>query len=186
MNKIITILTISLALLWGNNAYATDIQNGLLSYKWGDNPSQHSGLSKLGTKNDVSYYSKPGETYTVGKTSIDKVIYGFYKDQLFGVYLNLNSIEIHNKLLDHLKSQYGLPTYKSTDTNWGIYKWKQQDVTIKLKMNTTAGTMKLAFYYRPLSNQLNPQQWEDLDTSGFNFVPIEKDKKPEKFVLFTF
>ena len=46
--------------------------------------------------------------------------------------------------------------------------------------------MKLAFYYRPLSSKLNAKQWEELDTNSFHFVPIEKDKKPEKFILFEF
>jgi len=85
-----------------------------------------------------------------------------------------------------MKSQYGLPVYKKTLDNRLVYKWKQQDVVIKLKMNKPARKMKLAFYYRPLSSKLNAKQWEELDTNSFHFVPIEKDKKPEKFILFEF
>ena len=185
-NKIITVIMVSLALLLGTNAGASDLQKGILQYKWSDSASRYNGLSKLGDKGEVSYYSKPGEIYTIGEVSVDKVIYGFYRDQLFGVYLNIDSIEVYDKLFLHMKSQYGLPVYKTTLDNRLVYKWKQQDVVIKLKMNKPARKMKLAFYYRPLSSKLNAKQWEELDTNSFHFVPIEKDKKPEKFILFEF
>lgn len=177
---------VSLTLLFGTSAGASDLQQGVMDYRWGDSPSAHTGLSKIGQKGAVAYYSKPGEEYTVGKVVIDRVIYGFYKDQLFGVYLNIDFLDVYDELLAHLKSQYGLPRYKTTTENVFVSKWKQQDITIKLKMNKQAGEMKLAFYYKPLSNELNAPQWEELDTTSFRFVPIEKDKKPEKFILFEF
>ena len=186
MNKIMTVVMVSLVLLLGTNAGASDLQKGILQYEWGDSASRYNGLLKLDNKGEVSYYSKPGEMYTIGEVSVDKVIYGFYRDQLFGVYLNIDSIEVYDKLLLHMKSQYGLPIYKTTANNLFVYKWKQQDVTIKLKMNKSAQKMKLAFYYRPLSSKLSAEQWEELDTTSFHFVPIEKDKKPEKFILFKF
>ena len=106
-NKIMTVMMVSLALLLGTNAGASDLQKGILQYKWSDSASKYNGLSKLGDKGDVSYYSKPGEIYTIGEVSVDKVIYGFYRDQLFGVYLNIDSIEVYDKLFLHMKSQIG-------------------------------------------------------------------------------
>ena len=186
LNKIWIVCLISLISLLGTSVYASDIEAGFLQYRWGESSSKYSGLSMLGEKGDVIYYSKPGENYTVGNVSIDKVIYGFYKDQLFGVYLNIDSIEVYDKLFDHMKSLYGLPATKLTAEEQSVFKWKQQSVTIKLKLNKPTQEMKLSFYYRPISSQLNEKQWEKLDTSSFRFVPIEKDKKPEKFILFEF
>jgi hypothetical protein len=156
------------------------------SISGGDSASTYSGFSKLGEKGDVSYYSKPGEIYTMGDVSIDKVVYGFYRDQLFGIYFNLDSIYVYDKLLNHMKSQFGIPSYKTTASDLIVYKWKQQDITIKLKMNRLTEKMKLAFYYQPFSSKVNAKQWEELDTSSFRFVPIDKNKKPEKYVLFEF
>jgi len=153
---------------------------------WGDSASKYSGLSTVGAKGGVSYYSNPEETYAVGSVAIDKVIYGFFEDQFFGVYLNIDSVDVYDKLLEHMKAKYGLPAYKTTSNDLFVYKWKQQDVIIKLKMNKATKKMKLAFYFQPISNKLNVNEWEDLDTSLIHFVPIEKGKKPEKFVLFTF
>jgi len=186
MNKIMILFVVSFTFLLGANAGALDIQQGISQYKWGDSASKHHGLSNLGGKGEVSYYSKPGEKYMIGNVTIGKIIYGFYKDQLFGVYFNIDSLEVYDELLNHMKSLYGLPANQTTADNLFVSKWKQHDVRIKLKLNEPLLKMKLAFYYQPFSSKLNAKQWEDLDTSSFRFVPIEKDKKPEKFVLFEF
>lgn len=99
MNRILIILMVSLALLAGSNAGAADVQKGILHYTWGDSAAQYTGLTKLYDKGDVSYYSKPGEIYVLGDVSVEKVIYGFYKDQLFSVYLNIDTLEVYDKLL---------------------------------------------------------------------------------------
>lgn len=186
MNKILTKFLIILVLLLGTVAGAAELHEGISKYRWGESASRYAGLSKLGDKGEVGYYTKPGETYTIGDVSIENVIYGFYRDQLFGVYLNIESIEVYDKLLTHMKSLYGLPATKTRMDNFLVYKWKQKEITIKLKADEPIRKMKLAFYYRPLSSELNAQQWEELDTSSFRFVPIEIDKKPEKFILFEF
>lgn len=186
MNKVLIIFTITLSFSLGTGVYATDLQNGISQYKWGDSASMYPGLLKLGEKGEVSYYSKPGEKYTIGNVSIDRVIYGFYRDQLFGVYLNIESIEVYGKLLSHMKSLYGLPITKVGVDRLFVSKWKQEGVTIKLKFYEPLQKMKLAFYHKKLSSELNAKQWEELDTSSFRFVPIEKDKRPEKFILFEF
>lgn len=186
MSKILIALLVSLTFLLGTNAGAYDLQKGVSHYKWGDSAATYPKMSKLNSKNDISYYSNPEEVYTIDKVSIDKVVYGFYKDQLFGVYLNTDSTEVYDELLRHMKSLYGPPSYKTTVDLQVILKWKQQDVTIKLKINNLTQKMKLAFYYRPLSNKLQTKQWEDLDTSSFRFFPIQKDKRPEEVILFEF
>jgi hypothetical protein len=39
-----------------------------------------------------------------------------------------------------------------------IYRWKHQDIKIKLKLFEVESKMKLAFYFAPLSSQLNEVQ----------------------------
>ena len=186
MKRAVAAVMIGLVCLLGVSAGASDIQTGISQYRWGESTARYPELTKVGEKGEVSYYSKAGETYAIGNVVIDKVIYGFYRDQLFGVYLNLDSIEIYDKLLSHLKSLYGLPAVKASAGNSFVSKWKQENITIKLKIHEPDRKMKLAYYYRPLSGELNAEQWEELDVTSFRFVPIEKGKKPEKFILFEF
>lgn len=173
-------------LIMVSSASATPLQQGMFQYKWGESAANHIYLTEMGTKDEVVYYSHLGEIYMVGDAVIDKEIYGFYKDQLFGVYFNIESLDVYDKVLAHLKKKYGLPSSKLSEDDTHVLKWKKGDVAIKLKTDNAEQKMKLAFYYRPISSKLNAQQWEDLDTDTFNFVPINADKKPEKLILFEF
>lgn len=186
MKKKILLMVVVLVFLMLGSGSATALQKGMFQYQWGESASNHIYLTEMGKKDDVTYYSHPGEIYTVGDIIVDKEVYGFYKDQLFGAYFNIESLEVYDLLVRHLREQYGLPTSKLTEDDEHILKWKEGKITIKLKMNKNSQKMKLAFYYQPISKELNAQQWEDLDTDSFRFVPIEADKKPEKLVLFEF
>lgn len=187
MKKKIFVIMVCMVTLGGATVGALEIQNGLMGYQWGDSVANYPGLEKLGDKGEVSYYRKPGEVYTIGEEMIEKVIYGFHRDQLFGIYLHLDSIAVYDNLFNHLKAEFGLPSYKeAAGGDKPVFKWKDQDVTIKLKMEKPAGKLKLAFYYRPISTALNSSQWEELDTSSFRFIPFEKGKEREKFILFEF
>lgn len=186
MKKKIILLMVSLFFALAGIANATDIQQGVLKYNWGTQASQYPDLKQVSEQGEVSYYSNSGEIYQIGDISVNKIVYGFYKNQLFGVYININSIAIYDKLLKHMKSEYGLPATKITASGLETSKWKRDDVTIKLKMDKLTQKMKIAFYYRPLSKTLRAQQVDDLDTSSFNFLAFEKDDNPKKFVLFEF
>ncbi|THB73356.1 MAG: hypothetical protein D6B25_15260 [Desulfobulbaceae bacterium] len=187
MKRVIFRIMACLVVFWGTMAGATEMQTGFMSYKWGDSASSYPGLERLGEKGGVHYFSKPGEVYTIDDETIERVIYGFYQDELFGVYLNIDAIDMYDMVLNHLISKYGLPSYKGVEGgNKQVLKWKQQEVTIKLKLDKPKGKLKLAYYYRPISKVLNDSQWEELDTSSFRFVPFEKGKEREKFILFEF
>lgn len=184
--KTTTMLVLTgLALILTSTAWAMDLQTGFSKYRWGDSAKTFTGLAKMDEKGEVSYYSKTDEIYTLGDAKVDEVVYGFKEDRFFGVYLNIYSLVTYDKLLQHMQSLYGLPRYTTTEESF-IYKWKMDEVTIKLKMNKAKERMKLAYYYQPIAKELNAGQWEDLETSSFRFVPIEKDKKPERYVLFEF
>ncbi|MGL1933159.1 MAG: hypothetical protein OCC45_15600 [Desulfotalea sp.] len=187
MKKIIVALMLSFSLLLVNNVVAMDIQEGMSTYSWGEKVAKYPELSKVGEKGAISYYSKAGETYTVGKVVVDHVVYGFSEDNmLFGVFLNIDSFDSYDDLVAHMKSKYGLPGYKTDKDNVLVMKWKKENITVKLKLNKENDKMKLAFYYRPISTKLNPTNYEDVDTSSFKFLPMEENRKAKGFVLFKF
>lgn len=187
MNRIILALTICCTLFFTGTVSVANIKQGLSEYKWGENITKYPALKKAGEKGEVTYYSKPGEVYTIGSISVANVVYGFYEDKLFGIYLNIDSADIYDQLFSHMKKEYGLPDYKNTAENQPIYKWKEWDVTVKLKLNQIAQKMKLAFYYMPIANQANTKQADEYDDGEFfNLTTPEKDQAPEKIVLFEF
>jgi len=176
----IAILTISFILCLGAISVANDLQNGFMGYKWGENISRYGELTELYTKKDVTYYSNPGESYTIDDISIDDVIFGFYRDSLFAVYISINAMETYDQIKLHMKLKYGLPDTKtSTKEHLTTYKWKYQGVTIKLKTDEIEGKMKLAFYYTPLSRDLKKNHLDEIDETSYRFFPIDKTKTPK-------
>ena len=182
----ISFIAVSFILLLGAISVAAELQDGFMNYKWGGNISQYENLTKLYTKGNVTYYTNPDESYTIDNISINDIIFGFYKDSLFAVYIGIDTLEIYDKIKMHMKSKYGLPDYKTSGQDRLTLKWKYNSITIKQKINKTQGKMKLAFYYGPLSKELNKSQLEEIDNTSFRFFPIDKNKKPEKFPFLQF
>ena len=167
--------------------HAADLQEGFSGIKWGTNISDLSHFSKLGSKGRVSYYANPDQIHTIYEIDIPHVIYGFYDNKFFAVYIGIDKFEIYSQLKSHLASKYGNPdttlTMRNEDT---IYKWKYEQIKIKLKLRGRDNTMKLAFYYKPLSKEVNEIELEEFQDKSFRLFPVGKDKKWERIPLFEF
>lgn len=183
----LAVLIASFILYLCNVSGAAELQDGFMQYKWGESISQYDELIRLHSKQDVTYYSSPGETYTLDDIRIDDIIFGFYQGNLFAVYIGIKSPEVYDKIMIHMKSKYGLPDLKTTaKDNLTTYKWKYQDVTIKLKTDDIGYKMKLAFYYDPLARNLKKDQLDDLSETSFRFFPIDKNKQPKMIPFLEF
>ena len=182
----IAILAVSFILFLGSLSVAAELEEGFMKYKWGENVSQYEGLTKLYTKGDVSYYSHPGESYILDDISIDNVIFGFYKESLLAVYVGIDTLGIYERIKQHMQRKYGLPDTKTAARDQLTLKWKYKDVSIKLKIDESAGKMKLAFYNSVLSHDLNKKQLDEINESSSRFFPINKNEKPEKTKFLVF
>jgi hypothetical protein len=169
------------------NIDAADFHEGFSGIKWGTNISSLSNFSKLGSKDRVSYYANPDQLHTINEIDVPYVIYGFFDNKFFAVYIGIENYEIYSQLKSHLISKYGNPdttlTMRNEDT---IHKWKYKQIKIKLKLRRRDNTMKLAFYYKPLSTKVNEVQLEEFQDRSFRFFPIDKNKKWERIPLFEF
>ena len=152
----IVLMFISAGILHG-----TDLQEGFLGTNWGADISDLTGLSKVSQKGDVSYYRNPQKSYTVFGIDTANVIFGFFKDKLFAVYVAVDSIEVFDRTKNHLTQKLGSPlTILKTKNRQTIFSWKQTDTRIKLKLYEKEGKIKLAFYNTPLARKVNQAQRE--------------------------
>lgn len=171
------ILAFVLPLFLFSTAWSEDLEDGFMGYAWGSDISRHSGLKQLYTKGGMTFYSSPGESYVLEDMIIGDVIYGFYKDKFYAVYINLDSLQKYDLVERKMKAKYGLPDHKtSSKENLFTYKWKYQDVTIKLKMDELKGKMKVAFYHEPTSRGLEQERRLLEIENSDRYFPIEKDQ----------
>jgi hypothetical protein len=168
-------------------AGAADLQTGFLGIQWASPAAHQKGLTRLYEKGNVIFYTQPNIVHTINEIPVPNVVYGFYEDHFFAVYINLDSEDVFGEFRNYLTSQYGNPNKSfSMKTGETVYKWKQGKVKIKLKTNEENYRMKLGFYYVPLSQKVNEEQMEKNHSRSLQFFPIQKDEKPEVVPLLRF
>ena len=168
-------------------AGAADLEAGFMGIQWASPAAHQEGLTLLYEKKNVAYYSQTNIVHTINEIPVPNVVYGFYEDHFFAVYIELESEEVFGEFRKYLTSQYGNPDKSlSMKTSETVYKWKQGEIKIKLKTNEESYRMKLGFYYLPLSQKVNEEQMEKTQSRSLQFFPIKKDEKPEIVPLLRF
>ena len=169
-------------LFWSFSSFAdaADIQEGFLGVKWATSASELPEFNKLSGKDDVAYYENPTEIYSVFEVKDPTVVYGFYKNKFFATYIQVDTFNIFNRVKDYISEKFGDPkTILKMKSRQTIYRWKHQDIKIKLKHYETEHKMKLAFYYTPLSNQLNAAQQDDFPKIPERVTTVDESSRQE-------
>ena len=168
-------------------AGAADLKAGFMGIQWASPAAHQEGLTRLYDRKNVVYYAQPNIVHTIHEIPVPNVVYGFYEDRFFAVYINLENEGVFGEFRKYLKSQYGNPDKSySVKTSETVYKWNQGEVKIKLKTNEENYRMKVGFYYLPLSRKVNEEQMEKAHSRSLQFFPIKKDEKPEIIPLLRF
>ena len=178
----------ALLLLWVSSASAGDLNESIAGMKWGDPLSDLSRFKQVLSRGDVALYVDTQGTYTIAKVKASDVIFGFYKDRFFSVFLKVGSPEIFAELRRSLTTKLGQPNTTMTMKNeQKIYNWKSGKVKVKLKHYIAKGDMKLAFYYTPLSRQLNEAEMEKIsDPRAYRLFPVSPGVRPRGIPIMDF
>lgn len=165
MRKIIYLILLIPAFMMGpGNLYAADLKDGFFDLAWKTNLSEVEGFRKVSENSTVSYYINPKRAFKIGDVKVMDVTYGSFNNQFFAVYIYIHSIDVFAQLRRYTNNKYGLPKTKITKMGQPdqqtVYQWKHKPAKIKLKIYQNQEPMKMAFYYTPLSAQVNEAQLE--------------------------
>ena len=117
---------------------------------------QYKHLTKVREADMVAYFANADTLYQVANQPVPGVVYGFYQDKFFAVYIKLQSPDQFYITARRFTTRYGNPKVTFiAESQQTIYRWKDADVKIKLKRSESNGDLKLAIYYTPLSDKLN-------------------------------
>ena len=169
------------------DAFADDLQQGYGGIAWETSIDQLQGFEKVGAKGGVDDYIRPEVIHTVGSINVQRVVYGFYAGHFFAVYAQLDSPEAFAQARGLVQSRYGPPVIKFASGGApSIYRWKEKNIKIKMKVDESSREMKLAYYFIPLSKKVNEALVENYSESSIQFLPIDPKKKPEAIPLLRF
>ena len=160
--------------------HAAELNESFLGVKWGTNISALPNFKKISGKDDVVYYENPTKIYTVFEVENPSVIYGFYKDQFCATYIQIDTFMVFERVKAHISEKFGTPkTILKMKTQQTIYRWKHQDLKIKLKLFEAQSKMKLAFYFTPLSSKLSEAQRESFPTVPKRVTTLDDSTKQQ-------
>jgi hypothetical protein len=182
------IFAVAIPLIWifiAQAAVGEDFKDMFLGIKWGDSAIDYPFLRKEHDKGKVVFYSAPSRIPLLFGREIPQAIYGFYSNQFFAVFFNIDRLEDFGILRENLKKRFGRPKISySAKNDETTFRWKNKPVKIKMKENPRR--MKIAFYYVPLSAQLNEESLEAATEGRVRFFPIEPDKTPKQIPVLSF
>jgi hypothetical protein len=141
-----------------------------MGIKWGAGAATVKNLKEVRKETNVEYYVKPGQNYIINDINLGQPIYGFFNDQFFAAFINIESDEHVDAIKDFLDAEYG-PVRAQLRVTQTIYIYDYHDIKIKLKQFENKGTYKLAFYHTPLSNKLNESRMEKDFEKTIKLVP---------------
>jgi len=162
--KVYFLLLITVFLTGAARLQAADLKDGFFDLAWKTDLSQADGFRKISENVNVSYFVNPKRAYKIADVKIMDVLYGSFANQFFAVYINIEAIDTFTQLRRYINQKYGQP--KKKFINMGqpdqqtISQWKYKQTKIKLKLYRNRELMKMAFYYTPLSIQVNEEQQE--------------------------
>ncbi len=168
------LLGMGIILLWGAAARALYIHQGIHGMKWGGSIHNYERMVKVHQNNLAKFYIKEGTRYYAADQPVSRVSYGFYRDQLYAAFIKLRSADQFSKLAEIFSEKHGTPRVSYEDEGKQIvFRWKVENIKIKLKMKDSIGMYKLAFYYSTLSDQLNQEQLDQIPVQAYGPAPPE-------------
>ena len=172
---------------WVEPPRAENWQDGFSGILWGTSIEELPNLVQIGSNQKVDYYVNPDVLHTIDAIDVPHVIYGFYTGRLYAVFARIDTLEVFARMRGMLQDRFGLPRIKYGPRGEpSVYRWKEGDLKIKLKINDRTGDMKLGLYHVPLSNQVNEALEEKQREGSIRFLPIERGKTPERIPLLNF
>jgi hypothetical protein len=165
MRKPIYLLFFTAFFLMGaGNLAAADLKDGFFDIAWGTHLQPSQGFRKIAQNLSVAYFVNDQRAYKIDNIQISNVVYGSFENQFFSVFIDTAAIDVFAQLKRYINHKYGLPQMKINQVQGAaqetVYQWNYQKTKIKLKMHQDKAEMKIAFYYTPLSAQVNEAQME--------------------------
>jgi hypothetical protein len=165
---------------------AADFEKEFLGRSWGAPLSDFKGYANVGRSGKIAYYIDPQRAYSIFSAQVSDLVYGFYDDAFFAVYVNLDAINTYGTVKRRIQEKLGTPDKISMEARGDltVYSWRTGDTRIKLKSYDTSGAMKLSFYHAPIANRVNYELKRELDAEPPEpLFPLSQTREKEAVEL---
>jgi hypothetical protein len=186
---IIVITVVGIINIFAGTCMGEGLQNGFGGIEWSASLEQVKDCEMVGVQDGIQYYLRPNQPHTLLGESVPHVLYGFYLDAFFAVFIRIENDEVYARTRGRLMDLLGTPD-ASLDKEGVIstFRWTDADVRIELFNDRSKQGFRLEFYYLPIANKalrqqkkLVPPRWPKI-----KLFPAEKGDEPEAIGILKF
>ena len=155
-------------------AAGSDLHSGVHGMAWASPAADHAHLTGIREDGPVIYHVNRNMIYHAANQPVPGVIYGFFRDQFFAVYIKLRSPNQAYYMEKRLSAEFGPARVKANSAgDQTVYRWQDEVVKIKLKIMESRNEIKLGIYYKPLAARLNQAHREEAPSELYQQAPAQ-------------
>ena len=128
--------------------------DGFRGIKWGTKITHLSGMALVRNEGMEKYYIKPDEKLKVGEAVVERITYGFYRDEFFRVTIHFKGLMNYLDLKQTLFGVYGEgEQFPGRD----IYTWRGKQVFITIEFKGMLNEGEALYTYKPIMEKMSKE-----------------------------
>ncbi len=168
---------------------AVDIQKGFGGIDWSTSMDQIAECEKVGAREGIQYCVRRDQNHTLLGEPAPSVLYGFFKDAFFTVFIRIDNDEAYVRTKQRLVERLGSP--ETTFDKEGVVStlsWTEGHVRMALFDDRSENGFRLVYYYLPIASKAfgKSKQLFPPKPPKAKLFPIKKGDTPEAVRLLAF
>jgi hypothetical protein len=149
------------------STWELDTKNSFRGAVFGDSISSYHTMRLVEDDGNNKYYERTDEDLSLGSAQVKRIVYGFYKGQLFSV--NVKTIGLVNSraVLKILQSLYG--DGEQSNPYIEDYDWLGNKVDLNYKENSITGDASIWYNSVPIQKQVDADQARETKNGSSKF-----------------
>jgi len=128
--------------------------DGFRGIKWGTNIARLSGMELIRSEGAEKYYIRPEDKLKVGEAVVERITYGFYRDEFFNVTIHFKGLMNYLDLKQTLFGVYGEgEQFPGKD----IFTWRGKQVFITIEFKGMLNEGEAISTYKPILEKMRKE-----------------------------
>ena len=150
----LAVVSFGIVAIMGEAGQAMELEKGFGRTAWATPLAAVGDCEKVEERGDILYCVRRDQTHTLLGESIPAVLYGFYKEAFFSVFIRVENEEGYREIKNRLKDLLGPPESSlDKDGMVSVLRWTRDKVRVELHNDRSIQGFQLAYYYAPIADK---------------------------------
>ncbi len=165
---------------------AEDLRTGFGGIHWSTSLEQVGNCENIDRKGDIQYCIRSDQPHTLSGEPIPHVLYGFYQNAFFAVFIQIENDEAYAQTKNRLMNLLGTPeTSLDKEGVVSTLRWKEGQVQIELFNDRSNQGFRLVYKYLPIAKKALSRQ-KTLIPSKWPVIKWKKNDETEPIGILQF